>query len=125
MPCFTAMRAEIALMSGSAFAVTHHAFSSGAGRTSDGNGSHASTLKSPSYTKSVSWQHYRTHTLMLTRKSIDPVLLSVGAEKLSQREWDWMKMLKPMDPPPAMVAASILERRGDTAALTRLQDTGG
>ncbi|MGT0406340.1 hypothetical protein ACVOES_23105, partial [Shigella flexneri] len=38
---------------------THHAFSSGAGRTSDGNGSHASTLKSPSYTKSVSWQHYR------------------------------------------------------------------
>ncbi|PQN59228.1 transposase, partial [Shigella flexneri] len=23
------------------------------------NGSHASTLKSPSYTKSVSWQHYR------------------------------------------------------------------
>ncbi|AIL38191.1 hypothetical protein SFy_5491 [Shigella flexneri 2003036] len=39
MPCFTAMRAEIALMSGSAFAVTHHAFSSGAGRTSDGNGS--------------------------------------------------------------------------------------
>ncbi|EIQ15931.1 hypothetical protein SFK315_4949 [Shigella flexneri K-315] len=58
MPCFTAMRAEIALMSDSAFAVTHHAFSSGAGRTSDGNGSHASTLKSPSYTKSVSWQHY-------------------------------------------------------------------
>ncbi|MGT0209317.1 fimbrial protein, partial [Shigella flexneri] len=38
----------------------HHAFSSGAGRTSDGNGSHASTLKSPSYTKSVSWQHYPT-----------------------------------------------------------------
>ncbi|MGT6542846.1 hypothetical protein ACRW1C_19960, partial [Escherichia coli] len=35
------------------------AFSSGAGRTSDGNGSHASTLKSPSYTKSVSWQHHR------------------------------------------------------------------
>ncbi|CAD6017362.1 gfcB_1 [Escherichia coli] len=45
-------------MSDSAFAVTHYAFSSGAGRTSDGNGSHASTLKSPSYTKSVSWQHY-------------------------------------------------------------------
>ncbi|ABB67073.1 putative IS1 encoded protein [Shigella flexneri CCH060] len=56
------MRAEIALMSGSAFAVTHHAFSSGAGRTSDGNGSHASTLKSPSYTKSVSWQHYQFTT---------------------------------------------------------------
>ncbi|OAC21240.1 putative minor fimbrial subunit [Escherichia coli] len=58
LPCFTAVRAEIALMSGGAFAVTHHAFSSGAGRTSDGNGSHASTLKSPSYTKSVNWQHH-------------------------------------------------------------------
>ncbi|EIQ25566.1 transposase [Shigella flexneri K-315] len=67
MPCFTAMRAEIALMSGSAFAVTHHAFSSGAGRTSDGNGSHASTLKSPSYTKSVSWQHYRFLLTLIKR----------------------------------------------------------
>ncbi|EJZ68421.1 aldo/keto reductase [Shigella boydii] len=65
MPCFTAMRAEIALMSGSAFAVTHHAFSSGAGRTSDGNGSHASTLKSPSYTKSISWQHYPISQVIL------------------------------------------------------------
>ncbi|WNT62204.1 hypothetical protein PWR53_04225 [Escherichia coli] len=62
------MRAEIALMSGSAFAVTHHAFSSGAGRTSDGNGSHASTLKSPSYTKSVSWQHYRPKSAWLKGK---------------------------------------------------------
>ncbi|EFY9085341.1 transposase, partial [Shigella boydii] len=35
----------------------------GAGRTSDGNGSHASTLKSPSYTKSVSWQHYPARQL--------------------------------------------------------------
>ncbi|CAD5742456.1 hypothetical protein [Escherichia coli] len=62
---------------------------------------------------------------MLTRKSIDTVLLSVGTEKLSQCEWNWMKMLKPMDPPHAMVAVSILERRGDTSALTRLQDAGG
>ncbi|HBA9583085.1 TPA: hypothetical protein J1387_004571 [Escherichia coli] len=61
---------------------------------------------------------------MLTRKSIDTVLLSVGAEKLSQREWNWMRLLKPMDPPPSMVAASILERRGDTAALTLLRATG-
>ncbi|OKU14897.1 transposase [Escherichia coli] len=28
MPCFTAVRAEIALMSGGAFAVTHHSVSS-------------------------------------------------------------------------------------------------
>ena len=52
------MRAEIALMSGSAFAVTHHAFSSGAGRTADGNGSHESTSRILSYTKSASWGHY-------------------------------------------------------------------
>ncbi|WP_125060302.1 hypothetical protein [Escherichia albertii] len=64
------MRAEIALMSGSAFAVTHHAFSSGAGRTSDGNGSHASTLKSPSYTKSVSWQHYHHPIYIFISNSI-------------------------------------------------------
>ncbi|EIQ55508.1 putative IS1 encoded protein [Shigella dysenteriae 225-75] len=75
MPCFTAMRAEIALMSGSAFAVTHHAFSSGAGRTSDGNGSHASTLKSPSYTKSVSWQHYRLAFMFAGLRGINLCLL--------------------------------------------------
>ncbi|MCV8701180.1 oligogalacturonate-specific porin KdgM family protein, partial [Escherichia coli] len=34
------------------------AFSSGAGRTSDRNRSHWSTSKTPSYTKSVSWQHH-------------------------------------------------------------------
>ncbi|OSL01752.1 putative IS1 encoded protein, partial [Escherichia coli H296] len=28
LPCFTAVRAEIALMSGGAFAVTHHSVSS-------------------------------------------------------------------------------------------------
>ncbi|AXF75553.1 hypothetical protein LU631_12360 [Erwinia tracheiphila] len=61
---------------------------------------------------------------MMTRKSIDTILLSVAADKLSQREWDWMKMLKPMDPPPAMVASAILEHRHDTAALTRLRDAG-
>ena len=76
------MRAEIALMSGSAFAVTHHAFSSGAGRTSDGNGSHASTLKSPSYTKSVSWQHYPTSKK--PRKQHSPEFRS-EALKLAER----------------------------------------
>ncbi|EJZ66937.1 competence/damage-inducible CinA C-terminal domain protein [Shigella flexneri 1485-80] len=81
MPCFTAMRAEIALMSGSAFAVTHHAFSSGAGRTSDGNGSHASTLKSPSYTKSVSWQHYLENlTSALSQRLIADQLRLTTAE---------------------------------------------
>ncbi|EHH7298183.1 TPA: 5'-nucleotidase [Escherichia coli] len=69
------MRAEIALMPGSAFAVTHHAFSSGAGRTSDGNGSHASTLKSPSYTKSVSWQHYLVEVVVMSRNSPDTGLM--------------------------------------------------
>ncbi|OCE56886.1 hypothetical protein AW002_22510, partial [Shigella sonnei] len=58
-PCFTAVRAEIALMSGSAFAVTHHPVSSRTGGTADRNRSHWSTSKTPSYTKSVSWQHHR------------------------------------------------------------------
>ncbi|EZJ38047.1 hypothetical protein AC93_2822 [Escherichia coli 2-005-03_S4_C2] len=65
-------------MSGSAFAVTHHAFSSGAGRTSDGNGSHASTLKSPSYTKSVSWQHY--HKLAAIAAPAEIFLLEDGID---------------------------------------------
>ncbi|XPE39682.1 hypothetical protein ACNKHS_18630 [Shigella flexneri] len=71
------MRAEIAQMSGSAFAVTHHAFSSGAGRTSDGNGSHASTLKSPSYTKSVSWQHYRILIDLHVQKMVNIIIYTI------------------------------------------------
>ncbi|WGA99239.1 hypothetical protein NFL20_07240 [Escherichia coli] len=51
-------------MSGSAFAVTHYAFSSGAGRTADRNRSHWSTSKTPSYTKSVSWQHHPPRPLL-------------------------------------------------------------
>lgn len=43
LPCFTAVSADIALMPSSTFAVTHHAFSSGAGGTTDGNGSHRSS----------------------------------------------------------------------------------
>ncbi|WP_350340805.1 hypothetical protein [Escherichia coli] len=44
-----------------------------AGSTSDGNGSHASTLKSTSYTKSVSWQHYpcRHHEGVYVDEGID------------------------------------------------------
>ncbi|MCS3490713.1 hypothetical protein [Enterobacter sp. SLBN-59] len=58
---------------------------------------------------------------MKTPPSVIPV---VAADKLSQREWDWIKLMKPMDPPPAMVASAILEHRHDAAALSRLQDTG-
>lgn len=61
---------------------------------------------------------------MMTRKSIDTVLLSVAVDKLSQREWDWIKLIKPMDPPPVMVASAILEHRHDAAALARLQKVG-
>ncbi|EIQ21421.1 putative IS1 encoded protein [Shigella flexneri K-315] len=65
--------------------VTHHAFSSGAGRTSDGNGSHASTLKSPSYTKSVSWQHYPTATSRIRHFSLYPCTVLHGTEFLTLR----------------------------------------
>lgn len=37
LPCFTAVRAEITLMPGSTFAITHHAFSRGTGGTADGD----------------------------------------------------------------------------------------
>ncbi|MFS3469524.1 hypothetical protein ACK6TA_11420, partial [Escherichia coli] len=62
-----------------------HAFSSGAGRTSDGNGSHASTLKSPSYTKSVSWQHYLRNYLTSYRqkKTIQIWMAFHNSEKLA------------------------------------------
>ena len=59
LPCFTAARAEITLMPGSTFAVTHNAFSSEAGGAADGDGSHRITSKRPSYTKSASWENYR------------------------------------------------------------------
>ncbi|MGT0211926.1 hypothetical protein, partial [Shigella flexneri] len=62
-----------------------HAFSSGAGRTSDGNGSHASTLKSPSYTKSVSWQHYQPAFIIFIRDiaivSFSPGFVIIPATK--------------------------------------------
>ncbi|MDU9729222.1 hypothetical protein, partial [Escherichia coli] len=44
---------------GGAFAVTHHPFISLTGGTAYINISHWSTSKTPSYTKSVSWQHYQ------------------------------------------------------------------
>jgi len=47
LPCFTAVRAEVRLMSGSTLSVTHHAFRSGTGGTADGDGSHRSTSKTP------------------------------------------------------------------------------
>ncbi|HHS1926992.1 TPA: hypothetical protein ACTD0G_004499, partial [Shigella dysenteriae] len=62
-----------------------HAFSSGAGRTSDGNGSHASTLKSPSYTKSVSWQHYQ-NSRKLQELIWDKLVAYVNDFNLSNQE---------------------------------------
>ncbi|MGT1152786.1 hypothetical protein ACVPW9_18420, partial [Klebsiella pneumoniae] len=52
---------------------------------SDGNGSHASTLKSPSYTKSVSWQHYpkRREKLIFMAEAI-PALQQAGRMKIGQ-----------------------------------------
>ncbi|MEB7558800.1 hypothetical protein NGC38_19960 [Kluyvera cryocrescens] len=87
-------------MSGSAFAVTHHAFSSGAGRTSDGNGSHASTLKSPSYTKSVSWQHYQDiefHIVWLANKQgRTPYAIALKVVSEGRCNEEWTKQFKPM-----------------------------
>ncbi|MDZ9235123.1 hypothetical protein SNB01_03860, partial [Escherichia coli] len=40
-------------------------------RTSDGNGSHWSTSKTPSYTKSVSWQHHPSYPVHQKQKLTD------------------------------------------------------
>ncbi|MDY8653163.1 hypothetical protein UY716_18720, partial [Escherichia coli] len=80
----------------------HHAFSSGAGRTSDGNGSHASTLKSPSYTKSVSWQHYRRKKDIIVR----------GGENISSREVEDILLQHPKIHDACVVAMSD-ERLGE------------
>ncbi|WP_215411947.1 hypothetical protein, partial [Escherichia coli] len=37
---------------------------------SDGNGSHASTSKTPSYTKSVSWQHHHISLIILACRTL-------------------------------------------------------
>ncbi|WP_250694922.1 YhcH/YjgK/YiaL family protein, partial [Escherichia coli] len=59
---------------------------------SDGNGSHASTLKSPSYTKSVSWQHYpiffpqdvhRPGCIMQTASEIRKIVVKVALTALN------------------------------------------
>ncbi|MCV5809029.1 hypothetical protein OFN38_22640, partial [Escherichia coli] len=82
----------------------HHAFSSGAGRTSDGNGSHASTLKSPSYTKSVSWQHYPKEDAVLVFKDWNMSGNSAFSDKTElppgiQSLWDSAKeKIKPSAP---------------------------
>ncbi|MEX9415244.1 hypothetical protein AB7Y90_22030, partial [Escherichia coli] len=44
---------------------------------SDGNGSHASTLKSPSYTKSVSWQHYPNSVAINNRLRVVLIFLGI------------------------------------------------
>ncbi len=51
-------------MPGSAVAVTAP-FSNGTGGTPDGNGSNWSPSKTPSYTKSVSWQHHPVSVLII------------------------------------------------------------
>ncbi len=55
----------------------------------------------------------------MTRKGIDDILLSVGGDKLSQREWDYIKLLKPMKPDLQVVALGLFERRGDGDAIKR------
>ncbi|MGD2688904.1 hypothetical protein ACP8Y5_24040, partial [Escherichia coli] len=58
--------------------------SSGAGGTTDGDGSHGSTSKTPSYTKSVSWHHYRIAApyavaVLLSSYGVTGVFILLGA----------------------------------------------
>ncbi|WP_426202791.1 JAB domain-containing protein, partial [Shigella boydii] len=49
----------------------------------DGNGSHASTLKSPSYTKSVSWQHYPLNHVEVHPREIIREEIKINASALT------------------------------------------
>ncbi|WP_139787928.1 hypothetical protein, partial [Escherichia coli] len=76
-------------------------FSSGAGRTSDGNGSHASTLKSPSYTKSVSWQHYQHPEAFILVTSAEKFIVDGNCIQLigignEQGEFDFYRQIYPV-----------------------------
>ncbi|WP_171729555.1 hypothetical protein, partial [Shigella sonnei] len=48
------------------------------GGTADRNRSHWSTSKTPSYTKSVSWQHHRIFCLIISKHSDSPCLCIYG-----------------------------------------------
>ncbi|MGK2635458.1 hypothetical protein, partial [Escherichia coli] len=45
--------------------------------TTDGDGSHGSTSKTPSYTKSVSWHHYLTVGETLRTWTVMETLISI------------------------------------------------
>lgn len=49
---------------------------------------------------------------MMPRKSINTVLFSIAADKLSQREWDWIKLARILQwsPAPFWNTATILSR---------------
>ncbi|MGT6852205.1 hypothetical protein ACRW2X_20980, partial [Escherichia coli] len=56
--------------------------SSGAGRTADRNRSHWSTSKTPSYTKSVSWQHHlNLDALSRSGVKVNPDVLMLARKK--------------------------------------------
>ena len=48
---------------------------------------------------------------MVSRKKIDVILLRVGASKVSQREWDFLKILNSPDFSGIAIAQALLERR--------------
>ncbi|WP_241232571.1 tail fiber assembly protein, partial [Escherichia coli] len=57
---------------------------------SDGNGSHASTLKSPSYTKSVSWQHHQKADSEISWRQ-DAVDADIATDEETSTLTEWKK----------------------------------
>ncbi|MEQ5512239.1 ATP-binding cassette domain-containing protein, partial [Escherichia coli] len=80
----------------------------------DGDGSHGSTSKTPSYTKSVSWHHYRKALpLPVDDKSLSEVLHQVGLGKLAERIHDhdrWGDILSSGEKQRIALARLILRR---------------
>jgi hypothetical protein len=48
---------------------------------------------------------------MVSRKKIDVILLRVGASKVSQREWDFLKKLNILNLEVVSIAKTLLENR--------------
>ncbi|MGF1746838.1 hypothetical protein [Vibrio minamisatsumaniensis] len=48
---------------------------------------------------------------MASRKSVDKILLEVGAEKISQREWDFLKVFNSPDFSEKNIAQALLDHR--------------
>ncbi|MGS3885607.1 tyrosine-type DNA invertase, partial [Escherichia coli] len=91
--------------------------SSGAGRTADRNRSHWSTSKTPSYTKSVSWQHHPTHPLLNKEVQALKNWLSIRTS-YPHAESEWVFLSRKGNPLSRQQFYHIISTSGGNAGLS-------